>query len=69
MHTSPLRADQSKARQSGRHDAGELTGGTQGTYLNSVLYTASAIRADNGIVSSPACLELIGAGIIPSAGT
>eukprot|EP00439_Symbiodinium_sp_Y106_P015716 s1140_g2.t1 len=37
-----------------------LTGGTQGTYLNSVLYTASAIRADNGIVSSPACLELIG---------
>ena len=37
-----------------------LTGGTQGTYLNSVLYTASAIRADNGIVSSPVCLELIG---------
>ena len=27
-----------------------LTGGTQGTYLKSALYTASAIRADNSIV-------------------
>ena len=37
-----------------------ITGGAQGTYLNSVLWTASAIRADNGIVSAPAYLQLIG---------
>ena len=56
--STELRAPTVRARPT--DDYLTLTGGTQGTYLNSVLYTASAIRADNGIVSSPAYLELIG---------
>ena len=54
--STELRAPTVRARAT--DDYLTLTGGTQGT--NSVLYTASAIRADNGIVSSPAYLELIG---------
>ena len=56
--STELRAPTVRARPT--DDYLTLTGGTQGTYLNSVLYTASAIRADNGVVSSPAYLELIG---------
>ena len=48
--STELRAPTVRARPT--DDYLTLTGGTQGTYLNSVLYTASAIRA--GIVSSPA---------------
>ena len=59
--STELRAPTVRARPT--DDYLTLTGGTQGTYLNSVLYTASAIRADNGIVSSPAYLELIGGSV------
>ena len=56
------RAEHQPERHAGRHrqsaratdDYLTLTGGAQGTYLNSVLYITSAI------VSSPAYLELIG---------
>ena len=58
--STELRAPTVRARPT--DDYLTLTGGTQGTYLTT-LYTASAIRADNGIVSSPTYLELIGGSV------